>query len=57
LLNKSNSAKLPFPAAAVESVKADACVDSLMHQNKYLYNNARQDHRAISKLSLVRPAA
>ena len=30
--------------AAIESVKADACVDILMRQNKYLNNIVEQDH-------------
>ena len=33
--------------AAIESVKADACVDILMRQNKYLNNIVEQDHGAI----------
>ena len=39
--------------AAIESVKADACVDILMRQNKYLNNIVEQDHRAIKRI--VRP--
>ena len=37
--------------AAIESVKADACVDILMRQCKYLNNIARQDHRAIKRIT------
>jgi putative transposase len=37
--------------AAIESVKAAACVDILMRQNKYLNNIARQDHRAIKRIT------
>ena len=37
--------------AAIESVKADACVDILMRQYKYLSNIARQDHRAIKRIT------
>ena len=37
--------------AAIESVKADACVDILMRQNKYLNHIARQDHRAIKRIT------
>ena len=38
--------------AAIESVKADACVDILMRQNKYLNNNiVEQDHRAIKRIT------
>ena len=37
--------------AAIESVKADACVDILMRQNKYLNNIVEQDHRAIKRLT------
>ncbi len=31
--------------AAIESVKADACVDILLRQCKYLNNIVEQDHR------------
>ena len=39
--------------AAIESVvKADACVDILIRQNKYLNNNiVEQDHRAIKRIT------
>ena len=37
--------------AAVESVKADACVDILMRQNKYLNNIVEQDHRAVKRVT------
>ena len=37
--------------AAVESVKAGACVDILMRQNKYLNNIVEQDHRAIKRIT------
>ena len=37
--------------AAIESVKADACVDIVMRKNKYLNNIARQDHRAIKRIT------
>ena len=37
--------------AAIESVKADACVDILMRQNKYLNNVVEQDHRAVKRLT------
>src|SRR5450759_954505 len=37
--------------AAIESVKADACVDILMRQNKYLNNIDEQDHRAIKRVT------
>ena len=37
--------------AAIESVKADACVDILMRQNKYLNNSARQDHLVIKPIT------
>ena len=36
--------------AAIESVQADACVDILMRQNKYLNNIVEQDHRAIKQV-------
>ena len=38
-------------AAAIENVKADACVDILMRQNKYLNNIVEQDHRAIKRIT------
>jgi len=37
--------------AAIESVKADACVDILMRRNKYLNNIVEQDHRAIKRIT------
>ena len=37
--------------AAIESVKADACVDILMRQNKYLNNVVEQDHRAVERIT------
>ena len=37
--------------AAIESVKADACVDILMRQNKYLNNMVEQDHRAVKRVT------
>jgi transposase-like protein len=37
--------------AAIESVKAGACVDILMRQNKYLNNIVEQDHRAIKRIT------
>ena len=37
--------------AAIDSVKADACVDILMRQNKYLNNIVEQDHRAIKRIT------
>jgi transposase-like protein len=37
--------------AAVESVKADACVDILMRQNKCLNNIVEQDRRAIKRVT------
>ena len=36
---------------AIESVKADACVDILMRQNKYLNNIAEQHHRSIQQIT------
>ena len=38
-------------AAAIESVKADACVDILIRQNKYLNNIVEQDHRAVKRVT------
>jgi transposase-like protein len=37
--------------AAIESVKADACVDILMRKNKYLNNIVQQDHRAVKRVT------
>ena len=37
--------------AAIESVKADACVDILMRQCKYLNNIVEQDHRTIKRIT------
>src|SRR5450830_485773 len=37
--------------AAIERVKADAYVDILMRQNKYLNNIVEQDHRAIKRIT------
>jgi len=37
--------------AAIESVKAGACVDILMRQCKYLNNIVEQDHRAIKRIT------
>jgi putative transposase len=37
--------------AAIESLKADACVDILMRQCKYLNNVVEQDHRAIKRIT------
>jgi putative transposase len=37
--------------AAIDSVKADACLDILMRQNKYLNNIAERDHRAIKRIT------
>ena len=37
--------------AAIESVKADACVDILMRQNKYLSTIIEQDHRAVKRIT------
>jgi len=37
--------------AAIESVKADACVDILMRQNRYLNNIVEQDHRAVKRVT------
>ena len=37
--------------AAIESVKADAYVDIVMCQNKYLNNIVEKDHRAIKRIT------
>ena len=44
--------KIGASTAAIESVKADACVDILMRQNKYLNNIAEQDHRDVKQVTL-----
>ena len=36
---------------AIESVKADACVDILMRQNKYLNNIVEQDRRSVKRVN------
>jgi len=41
--------------AAIESVRADACVDILMRQCKYLNNIVEQDHRAIKRITRAIP--
>ena len=35
----------------IERVKADVCVDTLMQQNKHLNNIARQEHRAVKRVT------
>ena len=37
--------------AVIESVRADACVDILMHQNKYLNNIVEQYHRGVKRVT------
>ena len=37
--------------AAIESVKADACVGLLKRKSKYLNNIARQDHRGVKRVT------
>jgi transposase-like protein len=37
--------------AGIESVKADACVDILMRQSKYLNNLVEQDHRSVKRIT------
>ena len=37
--------------AAIESVKADACVEILMRQNKYLNNIVERDHRGVKPIT------
>lgn len=36
---------------AIESVKADACVEILIRQKKYLNNIVEQDHWAIKRIT------
>jgi transposase-like protein len=36
---------------AIESCKADACVDIVLRQNKYLNNIVEQDRRAIKRIT------
>jgi putative transposase len=38
-------------AAAIESVRTDACVGVLMRQNKYLNKIVEQDHRAVKRVT------
>jgi putative transposase len=38
--------------AAIDSVKAAACVDILLRQSKYLNSIVEQDHRAIKRITL-----
>jgi putative transposase len=40
--------------AAIEGVKADACVDIELRQSKYLKNIVEQDHRAIKRITRPR---
>jgi hypothetical protein len=37
--------------AAIESVNADACVDIVMRENKYLNNIVEQDYRAVKRVT------
>ena len=37
--------------AAIESVKADACLEILMRENKYLNNIVEQDHRGVKRVT------
>jgi putative transposase len=37
--------------ATIESVRADACVDIVMRQNKYPNYIVEQDHRAIKRIT------
>ena len=37
--------------AAIESAKADACVDILMRQHEYLNKIVKQDHRAVKRIT------
>jgi len=37
--------------AAIESVKADACVDIVLRRSKYLNNIVEQDHRGVKRVS------
>jgi transposase-like protein len=39
--------------AAIESLKADACVDIELRQSKYLNNIVEQDHRAIKRITCL----
>ena len=41
--------------AAIESIKADACVDILVRQNRYLNNLVEQDHRALERVTQPMP--
>ena len=48
---KINIDKSGANTAAIESVKADACADILMRQNKYLNNIVEQDHRGVKRVT------
>ena len=37
--------------AAIESVKANACVEIVLRQSKYLNNIAEQDHRRVKRVT------
>ena len=50
---KINIDKSGANTAAIESVKADACADILMRQNKYLNNIVEQDHRGVKRVTLA----
>ena len=52
---RSLSTRVAPNTAASESVKADACVDILMRQCKYLNNIVEQDHRAIKRITRAIP--
>ncbi len=48
---RSPSTRVAPNTAAIESVKADACVDILMRQCKHLNNIVSQDHWAIKRIT------
>jgi transposase-like protein len=49
--DKITTDKRGADTAAIESVKAVACVDSLMRQCEYVNNIVEQDHRAIKRIT------
>ena len=49
--DKITTDKRGADTAAIESVKAVACVDSLMRQCEYVNNIVEQDHRVIKRIT------
>ena len=51
--DKITTDKRGADTAAIESVKAVACVDSLKRQCEYVNNIVEQDHRAIKRITIA----